>query len=256
MPEAVKAAIDDALTPATAFLGWFATLAVLYLGRRWFVRPGVAVFLLILSLSFLGASLGDRQFAAVALTPDAVAVWVMLYLLAFFTWLATAQAVQNDDRWTGLASEEASAAEQERSMAPVWPDLVASEIVCASVVLTLVLAWSLAVPAPLEQPANPALTPNPAKAPWYFLGVQEMLFWLGQPSRGVAALLLAVAALMALPYVDRGPATAGCYTIRPRRTVYLLFQSAFWLTVLLTVVGIFLRGADWGFFGPYRIRVP
>ena len=60
--------------------------------------------------------------------------------------------------------------------APTWPDLVYSELICMVVVMTLLLAWSLLVPAPLEQPANPAVTPNPSKAPWYFLGLQELLF--------------------------------------------------------------------------------
>ena len=98
MPETIKTTIDSVLSPATVFVGWFAVLTVLYLGRRWFVRPVVAGALLVLSLVFLAASLGDPQFAAVALAPDNIPIVAMLYLLAFFTWLATAQAVENDRR--------------------------------------------------------------------------------------------------------------------------------------------------------------
>ncbi len=73
---------------------------------------------------------------------------------------------------------------------------------------------------------------------------------------GLALPCLIVLGLMALPYLDRKPAGSGCYTIRRRQLVYLLFQSAFWLWILLIVVGVFLRGPDWSFFGPYQIRVP
>ena len=85
MPDAVKTALDNLLSPATVFIGALGALTVLYLGRRWFVRPAVALTLLVLSLAFLGASLGDRQFAAVALAPDNIPIVAMFYLLALCT---------------------------------------------------------------------------------------------------------------------------------------------------------------------------
>jgi hypothetical protein len=56
-----------------------------------------------------------------------------------------------------------------------WPHLVRSEFLCALLITLLLVVWSLLVDAPLEEPANPTRTPNPSKAPWYFLGLQEML---------------------------------------------------------------------------------
>ena len=123
--------------------------------------------------------------------------------------------------------------------------------------MTLLLAWSLLVPAPLEQPANPAVTPNPAKAPWYFLGVQELLFYADAWLAGVAVPCLIVLGLMALPYLDFNPAGSGYYTIARRPLAYLVFQFGFWqLWILLIVVGTFFRGPNWGFFGPYEVRDP
>jgi quinol-cytochrome oxidoreductase complex cytochrome b subunit len=225
--------------------------------------------MLVLSLVLLGASLCDRQFASLALAPDNVPLVAMLYLLGFFTWLATAQAVKNDrPRQNGDPPAEGDGCRTDflirpnagrirksvlRSVVPVWPDLVYSELICAVTVMAVLLAWSLLVPAPLEGPANPAVTPNPARAPWYFLGVQELLFHADARLAGLILPCLVILALAALPYLDRNPAGNGCYTIRRRR---LVFQSGFWLWILLMVVGVFLRGPNWGFFGPFQVRVP
>ena len=122
------------------------------------------------------------------------------------------------------------------------------------VVMTLLLAWSLLVPAPLEQPANAAVTPNPSKAPWYFLGLQEMLFhgdaWL---AGCWSCRALIVVGLLALPYLDFNPKGSGYYTIRQRRFVYLAFQFGFWLWLLLILIGAFLRGPNWEFHWPYEM---
>ena len=78
-----------------------------------------------------------------------------------------------------------------------WPDLVYSELICMVRCGAILLVWSLLVPAPLEQPANPALTPNPSKAPWYFLGLQELLFYCDAWLAGVAVPCLIVLGLLA-----------------------------------------------------------
>jgi quinol-cytochrome oxidoreductase complex cytochrome b subunit len=244
----MRTAIDNLFSPAMVFAGWFAALSVLYLGRRWFVRPVAAAMLLAALAALVGVSLGDRRFAAVATAPDNIAVVVMLCLLAFFTWLATAQAVENDRR----ISRGAPVREKEFDRKVfTWPDLVCSELICMIVVTTLLLAWSLLLPAPLQQPTNPAVTPNPSKAPWYFLGLQELLFhgdaWLAR----LVVPGLIVVGLMALPYLDRNSRGSGYYTIRQRRFIYLAFQFGWWLSVLLILVGAFLRGPNWELHGPY-----
>lgn len=254
MPEALKTAIDNWMSPATVFGGSFVSLGVLYLGRRWFVRPVVATTIFALSLLFLGASLCDPEFAAIVLAPDNIPIVGMVYLLALLTWLATAQAVENDRR--ALLGEPPREKQRGRRLF-TWPDLVYSELICMVAVTTLLLAWSLLVPAPLEQPANPAITPNPSKAPWYFLGLQELLFYSDAWLAGVAVPCLMVLGLMAIPYLDFNPEGSGYYTIAKRRFAYLVFQFGFLqLWILLILVGTFFRGPNWGFFGLYEMRDP
>ena len=72
-------------------------------------------------------------------------------------------------------------------------------------VTTLWMIWSILLPAPLEQPANPADSPNPSKAPWYFLGLQEMLVYFDPWLAGVVFPTLIVVGLMAIPYIDTNP---------------------------------------------------
>jgi hypothetical protein len=275
----MKTAIDNLFTPGTVFVAWFGTLGLLYLGRRWFVRPVMSLMLLAAILVFFGVSLRHPGFAAVATAPDNIAVLVMFALLGFFTWLATSQAVKNDVTGTpfgqktkgtevvvakqpSLADPSAAdnllrpppAPSRNRDSLPskvsTWPDLVYSELICAIVVMTLLLVWSLLVPAPLEQPANAAMTPNPSKAPWYFLGLQELLFHADAWLAGLLIPSLIVVALLALPYLDRNPAGNGYYTIRQRPVVYLVFQFIFWLWLLLILIGAFLRGPNWQFHWP------
>jgi hypothetical protein len=249
MPEQLKVLIDDTLSPGTVFVGWFVLLAALYLRRRWFVRPAVAGTLFATSLVFLGLSICDPHFAAVTLKPDNVPIVAMLYLFAFFTWLATAQAVENDRRLDGGEPPMEKYYDQK---AFVWPELVYSELICAVAVAAVLVAWSLLVPAPLAQPADPAVTPNPSKAPWYFLGLQEMLSYGDAWLIGAAVPCLIVLGLMAVPYLDRNREGSGYYTIRRRRFAYLVFQICFSLLwILPIIVGTFFRGPNWQFVGLY-----
>ena len=119
------------------------------------------------------------------------------------------------------------------------------------------VAWSILLPAPLEQPANPVVTPNPAKAPWYFLGLQEMLVFFDASIAGVIFPLLIIFGLAAIPYLDQNPRGNGYYTIAERPFAYAVFQFGFLqLWILLILIGTFFRGPSWGFFGLYEIRDP
>jgi hypothetical protein len=249
MPECLKTLIDGVLSPMTMFVGWLVVLTALYLGRRWFVRPGVAAALIAAAFLFLGLSLCDPHFAAVALMPDNVPIMAMLFLLSFFTWLATAQAVETDRR---LERGEPPVEKAVDGKALVWPDLIYRELICATAVATALVAWSLLVPAPLEQPADPTVTPNPSKAPWYFLGLQEMLSYGDVRLLGAIVPCLAVLGLLAVPYLDSNRKGSGYYTIRRRRCVFLAFQFCFWmLWILPIVIGTFFRGPNWNFIGLY-----
>ena len=254
MPSACKQAIDAVLGPVSYTLGALVGLMLFYLGRKFFVKTVVAWVALNMSLMFMGMSLTDPQFAATTTNPDNLAVVAMVYLLAFFTWLATAQAVENDRRREqGLPPME----KQHDRKILVWPDLVYTELICMVLLCTLLIVWALSVPAPLEQPANPAVTPNPSKAPWYFLGLQEMLVFSDAWHAGVVVPCLIVLGLMLIPYIDRNSQGSGYYTITQRRFAYLVFQFGFLgLWILLILVGTFMRGPNWSFFGLYEVRDP
>jgi len=132
-----------------------------------------------------------------------------------------------------------------------WPHLVFRELLLfmATVAVLLVLAifWN----APLEQIANPVHPPNPAKAPWYFLGLQELVaysaFW-----GGVVVPALLVTALMALPYVDRKRKGVGVWFSRERKVALTVFTICLSVAVVLTVIGTAFRGPNWSFQWPWK----
>src|SRR5258708_16521650 len=90
----------------------------------------------------------------------------------------------------------------------VWPHLLVREFFAATIVTVMVTILSLAINAPLREPANPNVTPNPAKAPWYFLGLQELLHYFPPSTGGVLLPGLVLLALPVLPHVDRNPSRA------------------------------------------------
>jgi hypothetical protein len=254
LPNSVKTAIDAALGPVTLFFGSLATLTVLFFGREFFVRPWVAWSLLNAAMLFLGLSLADPHFAQIVLKPDNVPIVAMIFLLGFFTWLGAAQAVENDRRRReGQAPREKEFAEKTL----VWPDLVYIELICMVALTTLLIVWSLLVRAPLEPPANPAVTPNPSKAPWYFVGLQEMLVFFDPAIAGVVLPSLIILGLALIPFLDFNTEGSGYYSIAGRRFGYVVFMFGFLqLWILLIVVGTFFRGPNWSFFGLYEPRDP
>ena len=302
LPDGVKAAVDRAVGPLSLYLGATALLAIFFLGRVWKVGifrrnprsphpnplptnlrlvpgegtagPALAWTMLNISLLLLGASLADPQFAAVVLTPDNVPIVGMVYLLAFFLWLAMVQAVENDRRIPpgaitnlrsvpGSSSSAANTAGQASSATRgqekflAWPDLVYIELIAMILIMALLVVWSVSIPAPLEQPATATLTPNPAKAPWYFVGLQELLVSSDAWLVGVVLLCAIVLGLMAIPYLDFTPLGSGYYTIRQRRFALAVFLFGFlvlWIVPIL--IGTLVRGPNWNAFGPYQARDP
>src|SRR5678815_988430 len=121
-----------------------------------------------------------------------------------------------------------------------WPHLVRGEFLCAIIVTLFLLVWALLVDAPLEEPANPARTPNPSKAPWYFLGLQEMLVFFDPWHAGVVLPSLIIVGLMVIPYIDINPAGNGYYTFRERPMAVLTFLFGFLVQwVGFIVIGVF-----------------
>jgi Cytochrome b(C-terminal)/b6/petD len=135
----------------------------------------------------------------------------------------------------------------------VWPDLVYTELICMIAATAILLAWGILLQAPLEEPASSVKTPNPSKAPWYFLGLQEMLVYYDPWYAGVVLPSLIIFGLMAIPFLDFNRKGNGYYTINERKFSYLVFQFGFLeLWVTLIILGTFLRGPNWNFFGPFE----
>jgi hypothetical protein len=132
-----------------------------------------------------------------------------------------------------------------------WPYLVRLEFLCSLIVMTVMTAWSIAIDAPLEEPANPNKTPNPSKAPWYFLGLQEMLVYFDPWMAGVVLPSLIIVGLMVIPYIDPNPRGNGYYTLKERPFAIATFMFGFIvLWIILIFLGTFVRGPGWYFFWP------
>jgi len=250
MPEAWREAINRGTGPVVYSTGTLAMLAVLFIFRRFFVHPTIAWSLWNLMLLFLGLSMTDRDFFEIVAKPDNVPIVMLVLLLAYFTWLATYRAVINDDR---IARGEPPLEALDNEKVLVWPDLVYTELICMIALTAFLIFWAIALPAPLEEPASSVKTPNPSKAPWYFLGLQEMLVYFDPWMAGVVLPSLIVVGLMAIPYIDFNKAGNGYYTIKQRKFAYIIFQFGFlemWITLI--VLGTLLRGPNWNFFGPYE----
>src|SRR5437660_1690184 len=132
-----------------------------------------------------------------------------------------------------------------------WPYLVRLEFLASLIVMTVVTVWSITIDAPLEEPANPNKTPNPSKAPWYFLGLQEMLVYFDPWMAGVVLPSLIIVGLMVIPYIDVNPRGNGYYTFKERKFAISTFLFGFLvLWILLIILGTFFRGPGWYLFMP------
>ena len=250
MPHAFRDFVNARTGPVIYTVGTTLVLLVLYVFRAWFVKPMVAWSIWNLMLLFLGLSMPDPNFYGIVAKPDNVPIVALVFLLAFFTWLATYRAVENDKRLEqGLPPVE----KLDNEKVLVWPDLVYTEMICMIALSALLIFWAIWLQAPLEEPASSAKTPNPSKAPWYFLGLQEMLVYYDPWMAGVVLPSLIIVGLMAIPYIDFNRTGNGYYTIKQRRFAYITFQLGFLeLWVTLIVLGTLLRGPNWNFFGPYE----
>jgi hypothetical protein len=254
LPLAIRNLVNDLSGPVLYTLGTTAFLVLLFVFRKFFVQPMVAWSIFNISLLLLGLSMADENFAAIVMKPDNVPIVGLVFLLAFFTWVATKQAVVNDERIRqGLPVMEK--VNDEKVL--VWPDLVYTELICMVGVAALLLVWAIFLPAPLEEPASSVKTPNPSKAPWYFLGLQEMLVYFDPWYAGVVLPSLVVFGLMAMPYLDFNKKGNGYYSIEERKFSYLVWQFGFFeLWITLIILGTFLRGPNWNFFGPFEFWTP
>ncbi|OFW11149.1 MAG: cytochrome B6 [Acidobacteria bacterium RIFCSPLOWO2_02_FULL_67_36] len=132
-----------------------------------------------------------------------------------------------------------------------WPHLLYRELLIALAVIVVLHVVSLVFMAPLEEMADPTRTPNPAKAPWYFLGLQELVSYSALVGGVVVPTLLALA-LLILPYLDRGTSGSGRWFAPERRIANTIFTAVAAAFVGLIVIGTFFRGPNWAWVWPWK----
>jgi hypothetical protein len=237
------------LFPGELGPGWLRSLTrpllAVYRPRVAAILFGGAGFLFLLSCF-------DENFIKIVGKPDNVPIAAMIFLVGFFVWFSLQQGRENDRL---IAANEPIIEKRESGDGKVlvWPDLVYTEFTCLILWTIFLIAWSILLKAPIEEPANQAKTPNPSKAPWYFLGLQEMLVYYDPWIAGVLLPGLIIVGLMAIPYIDTNPKGNGYYTLRERKWEIALFLFGFVvLWVWLIIIGTFLRGPNQNFFGPFE----
>jgi hypothetical protein len=202
-----------------------------------------------------------HQLWVITSAPDNVPIVMMLFLIPFYVWYGFRQARANDKLIGRLQADPELAKTHHRKTQPfvkgwdstvhVWPYLLKIEFLSMIIVTVILVVWSITLDAPLEEPANPNLTMNPSKAPWYFLGLQEMLVYFDPWIAGVVLPSIILLGLMAIPYIDVNPRGNGYYTYKQRKFSIWMFCIGFLvLWLLLIVIGTFIRGPGWMWFWP------
>ena len=192
----------------------------------------------------------DPNFRLVVTKPDNVPIVGLIFLLVFFVWYSLREGCAERP-----ADRRGAGAHREGRIGPrvgvARSGLHGAHL--ADLCSVVLIVWSIVLKAPLEQPANPANTPNPSKAPWYFLGLQEMLVYFDPWLAGVVLPGLIIVGLICIPYVDKNPKGNGYYTFNERKPEIAIFLFGFavlWSSLI--VLGTFLRGPNWNFFGPFE----
>jgi hypothetical protein len=196
--------------------------------------------------------MADHNFFLIITFPDNIPISILIVSVAYLTWYALYKCAENDKRIeAGLGPMEATPENREKVWS--WPNLVYTELFMIIAGTVFLIVWAIIFKAPLEEPANPTWAPNPAKAPWYFLGLQEMLVYFDPWMAGVVLPGVIVVGLIAIPYMDTNPKGNGYYTFSERKMAVSLFLFG-WLVLwlYLIIVGTFLRGPNWTFYGPFE----
>ncbi|MDH5373495.1 MAG: hypothetical protein OEX97_11180 [Acidimicrobiia bacterium] len=129
-----------------------------------------------------------------------------------------------------------------------WPHLLLIEFVALLAVTALLIIMSVVIQAPLLEAANANVTPNPSKAPWYFLGLQELLTYFDPQIAGVTVpTIIGLIGFMAIPYIDRNPSN------KPIDRKFAIFMYTFFImgAASLTIIGTLFRGKGFNFTYPW-----
>ncbi len=246
----LKGLINAVADPRLFFLLAVAALVVMVWKREWVASNTVGYALLGGLAVFFIFGTFDFNFRQIVTKPDNVPIVGLIFLLGFFVWYSIREGVLNDRR---IAAGHGPIEKAESDRVWVWPDLVYTELISLILCSVVLIVWSIFLKAPLEQPANPANTPNPSKAPWYFLGLQEMLVYFDPWLAGVVLPSLIIVGLICIPYIDKNPKGNGYFTFAERKaeiTIFLFGFVVLWCSLI--VLGTFLRGPNWNFFGPFE----
>jgi quinol-cytochrome oxidoreductase complex cytochrome b subunit len=129
-----------------------------------------------------------------------------------------------------------------------WPHLLRAEFVMAMLITVLLTVTAVFISAPLEEMANPSVTPHVAKAPWYFLGLQELLSYFNPTVAGVLVIPVYIGGLLIIPFVDRTPYKAA----RDRKLMWVFFLCLMIGGLIVTFIGSFFRGPGWNWVWPWE----
>tara|TARA_B100001123_G_scaffold395736_1_gene477516 strand:+ start:1663 stop:2739 length:1077 start_codon:yes stop_codon:yes gene_type:complete len=246
----IKGIFNVLSDPRLFFILGVAALVFMIWKREFFARNTVGYGLLAFAAVFIVFGYFDPNFKLIILKPDNVPIVGLIFLLLFFVWYSIREGVLNDRR---IAAGKGPIEKEESDRVWVWPDLVYTELISLIICSVILIVWSIVLAAPLEQPASASATPNPSKAPWYFLGLQEMLVYFDPWLAGVVLPSLIIVGLIAIPYIDTNEKGNGYYTIAERKAEISLFLFGFvilWCSLI--ILGTFLRGPNWNFFGPFE----
>ena len=147
---------------------------------------------------------------------------------------------------TGKPIFETTTPEEDADTVLSYPYAFFREAIAAMVTVTAVMVLALLSRAPLEAMANPSVTPNPAKAPWYFLGLQELVSHSALVG-GVILPAFMVLGLLAIPYFDRNPSRR----LSDRKWAILVFTFFVVVNIGLIIIGKYFRGPSWAFIPPW-----
>jgi quinol-cytochrome oxidoreductase complex cytochrome b subunit len=132
-----------------------------------------------------------------------------------------------------------------------WPHLMAAEAVALLAITVFLMLFSAFINAPFREMANINQTPNPSKAPWYFLGLQELLRYFHPQVAGVLIPQWLIVGFMAAPYIDRNPSTKP----EERKLAIVMFTIYLLFFAVLTIIGSLFRGPGFNWIYPWQIPI-
>jgi len=182
---------------------------------------------------------------------------ILVFLMGIHFWR-----IRKDDILAGPLAQEDTLAlaagnipgpnDSGRQIAIGWSDIIKRESSKCLLILAIVMGMSLVFNAPLEEIANPSVTPNPAKAPWFFLHLQEMLSWGSPFWWAIVVPSIVILFFILIPYLDRGSVGTGVWFAPSRRISNILFTAFVTVMIGLIIIGEFMRGPGWVFYWPWE----